>query len=405
MTLLAHGTGATVGLIALGATVVVLAIVAARALRRLSDTHARLYRMTREMNERHMTLQQQRNEMEGVLASMIEGVLAVDLDEKIISYNRAAAVMLGIDVQGAVGRSIQEVVRNTAVQQFVAQAVGSETPLQDDLVLRLSAEVDDVRELYVQAQGATLRNSTGERIGALVVLHDVTRLQRLEVVRRDFVANVSHELKTPITAIKGSVETLLEDVGDVSHGRQFLEIIARQADRLNAIVDDLLSLARIEQGDRQERVEVTEQRVAEVLAGAVDACRVQADARRITVRCECEPTLIAPINPPLMEQATINLIDNAIKYSPEQTEVVVAGERRDGELLITVRDHGVGIESEHLPRLFERFYRTDKARSRSLGGTGLGLAIVKHIAQSHHGRVSVESAVGKGSTFCIHVPC
>ena len=369
------------------------------------DLSTSLNRMADAYEQRLKSFDEQQNETEAILTSMVEGVLAVDLDERLISINSAAARLLRIDPYRVEGRSIQESVRNTAVQQFVAKAVSSDSPIEDDLVLRLLGDNNEARERYVQAQGTALRDTGGKRIGALIVLHDVTRLRRLEMIRRDFVANVSHELKTPITAIKGSVETLLDSLTDQPHeNEQFLNIISRQADRLNAIVEDLLALARIEQETERDVVDLDEHNIADVMRAAVEMCSINARARKISLSVECDPSLVARINAPLLEQAVVNLIDNAIKYSPEGRSVHLSTEHTQQDFQISVVDEGVGIEREHLPRLFERFYRTDNARSRAMGGTGLGLAIVKHIAQAHHGRVSVESTVGKGSTFRIKLP-
>ena len=365
-----------------------------------------LGQMAGEFNQRLRSIREQRNESKAVLASMVEGVLAVDLDERVLNVNRAAAEMLRISPARAVGRSIQEMIRNTAVQHFVAEALSSESPTTADLILRMESDDGEAQERFVQAQGAALRDAAGNRIGALIVLHDVTRLRRLEMLRRDFVANVSHEVKTPITAIKGSVETLL-DAGpnDPESVRRFLQIINRQADRLNAIVEDLLALARIEQDTEREHVEREPCDVCDVVHSAVELVAIAARGKDIAIESRCGAGgLIVALNRALMEQALVNLLDNAVKYSPAGTTVTITCEKREGEVVLAVADRGVGIEAEHLPRLFERFYRTDRARSRAQGGTGLGLSIVKHIANAHGGRVSVESEFGVGSTFRIHVP-
>mgnify|MGYP006291258339 CR=1 FL=1 len=364
-----------------------------------------LGQMAAEFNQRLRSIRQQRNESEAVLASMVEGVIAVDLDERVLNVNRAASVMLQVVPGRAVGRSIQEVIRNTALQHFVAQALTTESPSTADLVLRVESNTGETEERFVQVQGAALRDASGARIGVLIVLHDVTRLRRLEVIRREFVANVSHEIKTPITAIKGSVETLIDErEHDRESSRRFLGIIDRQADRLNAIVEDLLALARIEQDAERERIDLEPASICQVVRNAMEAVTMLAQGKQIAIESHCDENLSAPINRALMEQAVVNLLDNAIKYSPAGTTVRIECRRSVGEVILTVRDEGVGIESEHLPRLFERFYRTDRARSRSQGGTGLGLSIVKHIANAHGGRVDVESEFGVGSAFHIYVP-
>jgi two-component system phosphate regulon sensor histidine kinase PhoR len=241
--------------------------------------------------------------------------------------------------------------------------------------------------------------------GAVVVLHDVTELRRLENVRREFVANVSHELRTPVTTIKGFIETLRDGtLDDREQAEYFLEIIARHADRLHAIIEDLLSLSRLEQGAEATELPRTETVLADVLQAAVQDCAAKAMARQVTVTVACDPALRARINAPLLEQAIVNLLDNAINYSKDNSRVWLEANQAGSELTIHVRDQGIGIPQQHLPRLFERFYRVDKARSRERGGTGLGLAIVKHITLAHDGRVSVTSAVGQGSAFSLHLP-
>jgi two-component system phosphate regulon sensor histidine kinase PhoR len=268
--------------------------------------------------------------------------------------------------------------------------------VEGDIVLH------DEQQRFLQAHGTLLRDAGGHDIGALIVLNDVTRLRRLETVRRDFVANVSHELKTPITAVKGCVETLLDGaLADPAAGRRFLDIIARQAERLNAIVDDLLALSRIEQEAEKQEIPLRRGPLREVAQAAIQSCTVGAAARDIRIDLDCPDAPTAKINPPLLEQALVNLIDNAVKYSESGSRVLVEIRRKDREVRIRIRDWGCGIPREHLPRLFERFYRVDKARSRKVGGTGLGLAIVKHIAQAHGGRVEVESTPGVGSVFTL----
>jgi len=233
----------------------------------------------------------------------------------------------------------------------------------------------------------------------------IHRLRKLENIRRDFVANVSHELKTPITSIKGFVETLLGGALDSPEdSKRFLGIVAGQADRLNAIIDDLLVLSRLEQDSEKVEIIIEESGLKPVLEMAIQACAPKASEKKIRVDLNCPESVTARINPQLLEQAVINLVDNAVKYSLPSTQVQVDVSSDNGEIAVVVTDEGRGIAKEHFPRLFERFYRVDSDRSREMGGTGLGLAIVKHIAQVHGGSVSVDSSVGKGSTFRIHLP-
>jgi two-component system phosphate regulon sensor histidine kinase PhoR len=357
-----------------------------------------LGRLRRQLVERGLTIGRQDTQQEAVLGSMIEGVLAVDASRRVVSLNRAAGEVLGVDPAGALGRPVQEVVRNADLRRFALEALQRGGPVEDDIVLRAA------RDRVLRVRGMPLRDPSGAG-GAVVVVEDITDIRRLENVRRDFVANVSHELKTPVASIKGFVETLLDGrAEDPADRERFLAIVARQADRLGAIIDDLLALSRIEQAEEAGNLPTAPVRVADLLGTVMLECRPRAEGRSIVLEAECPSDLRAQVNAPLLEQALINLVDNAIKYSDPGRPVRISGGARDGGLELAVRDEGAGIEPEHLPRLFERFYRVDKGRSRKLGGTGLGLAIVKHIAQAHGGSVTVESMPGQGSTFRILLP-
>jgi len=350
-------------------------------------------------DERLNTLQAEKNEQEAVLASMVEGVLAFDSSERLISINQAAARMLELDGVQAIGRYIQEPVRNPQLQKFISAALASSEPLDSEIVYY------GANSRILQAYGRTLLGIDARPLGALIVLNDVSRIRHLKNLRRDFVANVSHELKTPITSIKGFVETLRDGaMNDPTDAGRFLAIIAKQTDRLNSIIEDLLSLSRIEEETQKRQVALVKAPIRKVLQGAMQTCEAKAAAKNIRLDLDCPQEVMANANVILLEQAVVNLLDNAIKYSDDGKTVRVCGRQNDNGVTIAVSDQGWGIEKKHLPRLFERFYRVDKARSRDLGGTGLGLAIVKHIAIAHGGNVSVESAPGSGSTFSIHLP-
>jgi two-component system phosphate regulon sensor histidine kinase PhoR len=355
-----------------------------------------------QLEERGVLIGRQGTQQEAVLGSMIEGVLAIDTRQRIIGINRAAADLLGLGLEHAVGRPLQEVVRNPDLRRFALLAIDCRDPVEDDLVLR------GVQDRTIRLRGTALRDVSGEG-GAVIVLNDVTDMQRLENVRRDFVANVSHELKTPIASIKGFVETLLDGAADDPiDNRRFLEIVAKQSDRLAAIIEDLLALSRIEQSEGAGNLPLEPARIAEVVAAVITDCGPRAAEKSIHLVTSCPEELVAEVNAPLLEQALINLADNAIKYSDDGRTVWidVAASSHGGpvELVVKVRDEGRGIGPEHLPRLFERFYRVDSARSRALGGTGLGLSIVKHIVQAHGGTVTVESTLGVGTTFTMRLP-
>ncbi|MEX2188205.1 MAG: ATP-binding protein [Pirellulales bacterium] len=364
----------------------------------LAGLASALNAMAVQLEDRIATILRQSSEQNAVLASMVEGVMAVDPREKIITLNSAAADLLECSRERAIGRNVQDFVLHSELRKFVAQAVTCDEPIQQDITL----DAGSVR--IIQARGTAL-GERGARRGAVIVLNDVTNIRRLENLRKDFVANVSHELKTPITSIKGFVETLLDGALDQrADAERFLGIVGKQADRLAAIVEDLLSLAKIEQSEGVAELDVHEADVRDVVYAAMQSCQGLASERRVSVRYDDAQSATADIAPPLLEQAVVNLLDNAIKYSGADSEVAISTRSTDCEVLISVTDHGAGIDAEHLPRLFERFYRVDKARSRKLGGTGLGLAIVKHIVSAHRGRVAVDSKPGVGSTFTIHLP-
>jgi two-component system phosphate regulon sensor histidine kinase PhoR len=284
-----------------------------------------------------------------------------------------------------------------AFQRFVTKSLSSRAPLQEDISLYKK----DERILSVKS--SPLLDANQEQIGTLVVFRDVTQLRHLEIMRSDFVANVSHEIKTPLTAIKGFVETLQHGkVKKHKEVQRFLGIIQKHVERLSTIIDDLLTLSRIEQEDKDKPIALQEHKISDIFQSAAQICRPKAEEKEINLDLVDNLGIVAKIDAHLLEQAVVNLIDNAIKFSEPESHIKVVADQTDTEIKIQVKDQGMGIAQKHLPRLFERFYRVDKARSRNLGGTGLGLAIVKHIAQAHGGYVTVESTLGKGSTFTIH---
>jgi two-component system phosphate regulon sensor histidine kinase PhoR len=345
------------------------------------------------------TITNQKNQLEAILSSMAEGVIAVDSDGRVVNINKKAAQLLEIDGVSATGHSIEETIRNVDLQRFMRYTLMSSAPTEEDITL--SSE----QSISLRARGTYLTDHQGNKSGAVIVLSDMTRMQRLENIRRDFVANVSHELRTPITSIKGFVETLLEGaINEPEQAQRFLNIIAGHTDRLMAIIEDLLSLSRLEEDGQKRMIAREHLKVRGVLESAVELYGPKAGDKKIKIEIDCDDDLEALINPTLLEQAVLNLVDNAIKYSPAESTIQISAHGAEEEVIIAVKDTGCGIEKSHLSRIFERFYVVDKARSRKLGGTGLGLAIVKHITNLHGGRVSVDSTPAQGSTFTIHLP-
>lgn len=358
-------------------------------------------RVVSRLRERMETLSNERNRLSAILGSMVEGVIAVDRNERVVHMNQTAARMLHAEPQASVGQPIWEITRLRGVVETISDALQSR-----DGITREANIVEPSRERVIDMHASPLSDQQDDITGVVMVLHDVTELRRLETLRRDFVANVSHELKTPVTTIKGFIETLRDGtLGDREKAEHFLEITARHADRLHAIIEDLLSLSRLEEQEAGPALlPRQEEALFEILQAAVQDCAPKVAARQINLTVTCDASLRALVNAPLLQQAIVNLLDNAMNYSKEGSTVRLEADRAGNDLTIRVCDQGVGIPQEHLPRLFERFYRVDKARSRQHGGTGLGLAIVKHICLSHGGHVSVDSTVGQGSTFTLHLP-
>lgn len=361
-------------------------------------------RMAKQLQKRINVIIRQRNELKTVLASMVEAVLVVDPAKKVLSINNAAAELFATSEERARGRYVQGLVRNLNFAHLLDRTLTSRKAVYEIITFN-----KDGRECFLQGSGVCLYDGP-TRIGAVMVFNDITHIKRLENMRRDFVANVSHELMTPLTSIKGYSETIMDIVDDdPGQSKKFLQIIINQADQLRAIVDDLLDLSRLEQETEQTELPLVPGLIADILLTSEQVCSPKAAEKEITIVRNCPDKLMAKIDTALLEQAVVNLLTNAIKYSEKGSRVEIEGELRQSKggkemVAIAVKDYGPGIESKHLPRLFERFYRSDKARSRKLGGTGLGLAIVKHIVQAHNGTVSVQSSLGKGSTFTILLP-
>jgi two-component system, OmpR family, phosphate regulon sensor histidine kinase PhoR len=339
-------------------------------------------------------LEADRHQLRAILSGMMEGVMALDAEERILFANERASQFLEFQPSQAVGRKLYEVIRHRSLQEVARRALASPEPFQEEL------SGTSGKSLIVHGTGLTGSPTRG----AVLVFYDASELRRLERLRQEFVANVSHELKTPLAIIKANIETLVEGaVDDREHRGRFLEQVSTQADRLHALILDLLSLAQIESGS-----EVFEYR-AVPLNEAVQAClerhRARAEGKRQQLEAVVAPDhLAAWADEEALGQILDNLVDNAIKYTPEGGRITVACQEEPTQVQIVVRDTGIGIAESHLARIFERFYRVDKARSRELGGTGLGLAIVKHLVQAMRGTIQATSQIGKGSVFCVRLP-
>ncbi len=342
----------------------------------------------------------ERNMRALILANMTRGVIAIDRRHAVMDINDSARQMLGLKEPVAEGTRIGEAVRYAELLALIDASERQEGPVEREMV------IGEAGDILLNMRATALKDRESNRVGTLMVLSDVTVLRKLERVRQDFVANVSHELRTPVTSVKGFAETLLDGaMNDAATAERFLKIIVRQASQLETIIRDLLDLSRLEQSSSQT-LERQETPVAGVLKSAVELCQARASERGLTVMIDCAEKLSVQMHAGLIEQAVVNLIDNAIKYgaTAEQPQVVVSARREGACVRLAVRDFGHGVERAHLDRLFERFYRVDKGRSREMGGTGLGLAIVKHIVLIHGGTVGVESELGQGATFSLYLP-
>lgn len=357
--------------------------------------------MAKELEEKIKNLELRNKEQSAILKSMIEGVIAVDMNDRVLMINQSACRILGTDPEKAKGKLIQEAVRNTKVQEFITSLVKNNGVIHEKKELQLNFEG---RDIFVHIQGSSLQNGFGKTIGAVIVLHDITDIKKLENIRREFVANVSHELRTPLTSIKGFVETLLDEEQTDEDKRKFLNIIQKHVDRLNSILEDLLTLATLEKDEKEEEFELNETSPETIINNVREICSSKSDAKKITITSKIEISRILRCSQPLVEQALLNLADNAVKYSPEGSEVLIRCFEKEGSINFSVTDKGPGIDRSHFDKIFERFYRIDKSRSRKEGGTGLGLSIVKHIMNLHKGKATVESVSGKGSTFTLSFP-
>ena len=364
----------------------------------LSSLAAALNEMAAQSKERLSQIREENAQLEAVLSGMAEGVMVTSAEGRILMVNPAFKRMMDVDAWCLNKRPI-EVVRNHDLQSVVEAAIDSAPSLREDAVIDLTLEWS---QRIFQVHLTPIR--IGERLhGVVAVFHDMTELRHLEQVRKDFVANVSHELRTPLTSIKGYVETLLDGAMEDSDAlRRFMTSIQHHADRLQALVEDLLQLSRIESG--RYEVEFTACHLDRVSERVAEIFAKQIDRKQLVFSLRFESDQPARGDPELMERALSNLVDNAVKYTEKSGSIAIRTVEKDDEIILSVADTGPGIPSDALPRIFERFFRVDRARSRALGGTGLGLAIVRHTMELLGGKAWVESRLGEGATFYLSLP-
>jgi two-component system, OmpR family, phosphate regulon sensor histidine kinase PhoR len=340
-------------------------------------------------------LTQERNRSDTILRSMVEGVAVIEPEQKIAFANDAFCQALGLRGLPCAGLLLVEVTRQSGLLEIVQQTMATRQRYSGELEMN----TDPPRTFSVTAAPVATANTTG----VVLVLHDISDLRKLERMRRDFVANISHEFKTPLTAIQGFAETLLEGaLEDKQNSRRFLEIIRDHAMRLGRLTSDLLRLSLIEAG-RMDLVRKPVS-VADLIGASVETVRLKAEKKQIALSTECASGLTIQADAGRLREALLNLLDNALQYTAEGGQIQVRARAVDSTVVLAVADNGIGIPVADQQRIFERFYRVDDARSREVGGTGLGLSITKHLVEAHGGRIELESEVGRGSTFSIILP-
>ena len=356
--------------------------------------------MAGRLREKIDDLEREQAKATAILDAMVEGVIATDGHDHIILLNERARGIFGLGQTRVERRPLLEVIRNVDLHGLLSESRAA----ADGEVVSREIKLPDPPARVLQVHAVPLC-FTGDEPGVVIILHDITELRRLEQVRTEFVANVSHELRTPLTAIQGYLETLLDGaLEEPQHARKFLEIVFRHTERLGRLTDDLTDLSNIELGRISLRIEPTD--LTEVTESALAIIQPRAGSGRVTVKANLPadmPEVLADRD--RLAQILINLVDNAVKYTPAGGHVWVEAQRlSSGMVEVAVRDTGVGVPKADLPRLTERFYRVDKARSRELGGTGLGLAIVKHLVLAHGGDLGIESELWKGTTVRFTLP-
>jgi two-component system phosphate regulon sensor histidine kinase PhoR len=369
------------------------------AVRKAAGKIAVFDRTVRELKTKIATLTEEQARLNVILTSMSEGVLVLDCGGTVLLVNTAFERMFGQTGRRIVGRPAAEVLRHYPLMELIRTVLDARTGRRREIAIqKISAEQ------YVHVEASVAPDCREGEVCAVLVFHDITEIKRLDRVRKDFVANVSHELRTPLTSMKGYIEALLDGAkDDPPRCLEFLQILQKHTDRLDAIIADLLTLSQIESGRYSWKHEAVE--VSDLIEKAVTLLKPIAERKKQSL------SVVIPQHPiPLagdiekLTQVIVNLLDNAVKYTPENGQITLEASRMADTVEIAISDTGIGIPERDLPRIFERFFRVDRARSRELGGTGLGLSIVKHIVEAHGGKVAVESELGKGSRFSVILP-
>jgi two-component system phosphate regulon sensor histidine kinase PhoR len=335
-----------------------------------------------------------------ILGAMEDGLLAVDARSRVTLMNPTFQKLFELR-DPAVGVPLVEAVRHATLDQLIAETLRTGEAMRGELSL---ADSRAHSERHVEVSAVPIKNADDEVTGAVVLFHDITELKQLDQIRRDFVANVSHELRTPLSILRGYIEVLFDEPQTSRQElTRILSIMERHSRRLQRLVDDLLSLAQLESSHAELEISVV--RMDDLFNNLIRDWKEKLAGKNLKVIVDLpSETLVLRADGTRLEEALHNLLDNAVKFSPEYGRILLRGVRCGTNVVLSVADNGIGISREHLPRIFERFYRADKARSRELGGTGLGLAIVKHIAQLHGGRVEAESELGRGTTIRVVLP-
>jgi len=351
--------------------------------------------MAKGLNRRITEIENERAKLQAILDNMDEGVIAVNAQRKILLVNRSAEKIFQISEKYSVKKALVEVVKNQVLDEIVEQSMKKAKTLAREIDILLPEE----KVLKAHAVGI---GGQANEVNSVLVIYDITQLRKLEKIRSEFVANVSHELKTPLTSIKGFIETLLEGaLEDKEKREKFLQIMEEDTSRLSRLIDELLELSKIE--SKQERFNLTHLNLKQLIGSVVETLEPQIKEKKIIINNHF-PDIQVRADSDKLRQVMVNLLDNAIKFNKEEGTITFDIQEIEDDFQVSVTDTGPGIPEEAIPRIFERFFTVDKARSREMGGTGLGLSIVKHIIENHGGSVSCQSQVGVGTTFSFTLP-